>query len=203
MAFRVSVNSKWTFSTRQPACSGGIHWCPQNSVWRPLVPGHTRVYPATRWRPGHGPQQAFLSRRGSSNAWRHVQSSRGDCTVCTVCLQAASQPGAHVFLQHGGSVHSAHDPKDIHEVGDSRLLAMSGLPQIQDVIRRAGFGREVVNVPAHTQTQTASGMQQFLHQYRQRPKSRIIYPQKIGTFVEWRINGGKCKQKNFFLFLFF
>ena len=61
-----------------------------------------------------------------------------------------SEPGgdAEVGLNERGGVHASHHTQRVHEIRDGRVVAMSRLPQVQDVLRRTQLRREIVYVPA-------------------------------------------------------
>jgi hypothetical protein len=50
-------------------------------------------------------------------------------------------------FQNGGRVLAAHDSEDVQQVRNGAGFAMTGFPQIQNVIRRTGLGGEVIDVP--------------------------------------------------------
>jgi len=60
------------------------------------------------------------------------------------------EPGgdAEVGLNERGGVHASHHTQRVHEIRDGRVVAMSRLPQVQDVLRRTQLRREIVYVPA-------------------------------------------------------
>lgn len=59
-----------------------------------------------------------------------------------------SEPRAQLGLEDRGRVGSAHHSEMVQEVGHRGRLVVFRFPQIQDVLRGTGLGREVVDVPA-------------------------------------------------------
>lgn len=50
-------------------------------------------------------------------------------------------------LQDVGGVGPSHHPEDVQEIREGGGLPVPRLPQVQDVLRRAGLAGEVVQVP--------------------------------------------------------
>lgn len=74
-------------------------------------------------------------------------------TLLEIRFSVYSEPRAELRLQNRGGVGSAHYSKMVQQICHRRRFPVPRLPQIEDMLGRAGLSREIIDVPV-TRTKT-------------------------------------------------